>query len=280
MTDFPAIDSSRDARSRALRRRIVETLHAGGRGHPGAAFSLVEILRVLYDDVMRHDPAAPAWPQRDRFLLSKGHGCLALYALLADHGYFPARELEGFCSFGGLLGGHPEHRVPGVEASTGSLGHGLSLGVGFALAARLRGESWRTFVVIGDGESQEGSVWEAALAAGKHRLDSLTVLIDANQLQSYGATREVQDMEPFAEKWRAFGFAALEVDGHDAPALRRALGALPIEPGRPSALICRTVKGKGLRRCELEPSWHHKSRLAPEVIGELLAELDESATDA
>ena len=262
-----------DERSKSLRRAIVQTLDAGGRGHLGAAFSLVEMLRVLYDDVLRFDPSWPDWPERDRFLLSKGHGCLALYVLLAEKGFFPASELERFCHVDGLLGGHPEVRVPGIEASTGSLGHGLSIGVGFALAARLRSQGWRTVVVVGDGEAQEGSVWEAALAAGKHGLDSLTVLVDANQLQSYGPTSEVQDMEPFAEKWRAFGFGVAEVDGHDVDALRQALGSLPLEPGRPSALICRTVKGKGIDQCELEPSWHHKSRLSPDAVDELLAAL-------
>ena len=262
-----------DARSKQLRRRIVRTLEAGGRGHLGPAFSLVEMLRVLYDDVLRFDPRRPDWPARDRFVLSKGHGCLAHYVLLAEKGFFPAGELHRFCRFDGLLGGHPEIRVPGIEASTGSLGHGLSIGVGFALAARLRSESWRTFVVVGDGESQEGSIWEAAMAAGKHRLDHLIVLVDANRLQSYGATHEVQNMEPFVEKWRAFGFAASEIDGHDVEALRRILATLPLESGRPSAIICRTIKGKGVAQCELEPSWHHKSRLSPEVVGELMAEL-------
>lgn len=262
-----------DHRSRALRRAIVRTLDAGGRGHLGAAFSLVEILRVLYDDILRFDPQRPDWGQRDRFLLSKGHGCLALYVLLAEKGFFPAVELERFCHHEGLLGGHPEIRVAGVEASTGSLGHGLSIGLGFALAARLRRESWRTFVVLGDGESQEGSVWEAAMAAGKHGVESLTVLIDANQLQSYGPTRDVQDMEPMAEKWRAFGFATAEIDGHDVEALRQSLGGQPLEPGRPSAIICRTVKGKGIAECELEPSWHHKSRLSLQAVDALLASL-------
>lgn len=262
-----------DERSKALRRQVVQTLDAGGRGHLGAAFSLVEMLRVLYDDVLRIDPGRPDWPRRDRFVLSKGHGCLALYVLLAEKGFFPAAELERFCHLDGLLGGHPEIRVPGVEASTGSLGHGLSIAVGFALAARLRGEAWRTFVVLGDGESQEGSVWEAALAAGKHRLDSLTVMVDANQLQSYGPTSEIQDMEPFADKLRAFGFGVAELDGHDVGALRGVLGTLPLEPGRPSAIVCRTVKGKGIAQCELEPGWHHKSRLSPHAVGELLAAL-------
>ncbi|MEM1179969.1 MAG: transketolase [Acidobacteriota bacterium] len=261
-----------DRRSLDLRRRIVETLDAGGRGHLGAAFSLVEILRVVYDDVLRFRAEEPEWPGRDRFILSKGHGCLALYVLLAEKGFFPDRELGRFCHFDGLLGGHPEVVVPGVEASTGSLGHGLSIGVGFALAARLRGEDWRTYVVLGDGESQEGSVWEAAMAAAKHRLESLTVLVDANQLQSYGPTREVLDLEPMAEKWRAFGFHTVELDGHDVAALRRALQARP-ESDRPTALICRTVKGKGIARCELEPTWHHKSRLSADTVRELLEAL-------
>ena len=268
-----ASESPLDARSRALRRRIVETLAAGGRGHLGAAFSLVEILRVLYDHVLRVDGARPDWPERDRLLLSKGHGCLALYVLLAEQGFFPAGELERFCHHEGLLGGHPEITIPGVEASTGSLGHGLSIGLGFALAARLRGESWRTFVVLGDGESNEGSVWEAAMAASKHRLDRLTVMVDANQLQSYGPSHEVQDMEPMADKWRAFGFATEEVNGHDVEALRSVLGALPVASGQPSAIICRTIKGRGIAQCELDPTWHHKSRLAPHVIERLLRAL-------
>ncbi|MEM8996189.1 MAG: transketolase [Acidobacteriota bacterium] len=265
-----------DRRSRELRRRIVETLDAGGRGHLGAAFSLVEILRVLYDDVLRFRGDAPDWPGRDRFILSKGHGCLALYVLLADKGFFPASELGRFCRYDALLGGHPEIVVPGVEASTGSLGHGLSIAVGMALAARLRGQDWRTYVVLGDGESQEGSVWEGAMAAAKHRLGALTVLVDANQLQSYGPTREVLDLEPMAEKWRAFGFDAREVDGHDVDALRRALAPGPPPPGdgRPTALICRTVKGKGVPQCELEPTWHHKSRLSPDAVAELLGALE------
>lgn len=265
-----------DERSRELRRAIVQTLIAGGRGHLGSAFSLVEILRVLYDDVLRYDPKRPDWSERDRFLLSKGHGCLALYVLLAEKGFFDSAELERFCHHDGLLGGHPEIRVPGIEASTGSLGHGLSIGLGFALAARLRNENWRTFVVLGDGESNEGSVWEGALAAGKHGVDALTVLIDDNKLQSYGPTRDVQSMEPVADKWRAFGFAATEVDGHDVTALQNVFSGLPLEEGRPSLIVCHTVKGKGARSCEGNPAWHHKSRLAPEAVEQLLAEITAS----
>ncbi|MEL7059115.1 MAG: transketolase [Acidobacteriota bacterium] len=262
-----------DERSRALRRTIVRTLAAGDRGHLGSAFSLVEILRVLYDDVLRFDPRRPGWAERDRLVLSKGHGCLALYALLADHGFFPADELDRFCDLDGLLGGHPEACVPGVEVATGSLGHGLSIGVGFALAARLRGADWRTVVVLGDGEANEGSVWEAAMAAAKHGLERLTAVIDCNGLQSYGPTEVVQPMEPMADKWRAFGFATREIDGHSVSALSDAFGALPFEPGRPSALVCRTVKGCGVAECEHNPAWHHRSRLAPEVVARLLAAL-------
>src|SRR5437867_2615059 len=235
-----------DDRSKSLRRTIIRTLAAGQRGHVGAAFSLVEILRVMYDDVLRYDARNPRWPERDRFVLSKGHGCLALYALLADKGFIPESELAKFCKSDGLLGGHPEHHIPGVEASTGSLGHGMSIALGFALNARLDRAPYRTFVVIGDGESNEGSIWEAALSAGKHHLSSFTVLTDYNKHQSYGSTADVQNLEPLAEKWRAFGFAAVDVNGHDVAALREVLTNLPRDSSKPTAVICHTVKGKGI----------------------------------
>src|SRR5713101_6008685 len=209
-----------DSRSLLLRRTIVRTLEAGQRGHVGAAFSLVEILRVLYDHVLRYDARNPKWPERDRFILSKGHGCLALYAILADKGFFAKELLDGFCDKDGVLGGHPERgHVPGIEASTGSLGHGLSIGLGMAIALRLSGKTARLFVLVGDGELNEGSVWEAAMAAGKHRLNHLTVLVDYNKMQSYGPISQVQNLEPLAEKWRSFGFAVTEVDGHSVPLL-------------------------------------------------------------
>jgi len=252
-------------------------LAAARRGHPGSAMSVVEILRVLYDDVMRYDPRRPDWPDRDRFILSKGHGCLALYAILADKGFFPEEELWKFCQEDGMLGGHPEYgKVPGVEASTGSLGHGLAIGVGFALNARLEQRAYRVFVVLGDGESNEGAVWEAALCAGKHGLANLTVMIDYNKLQSYGPTAEVQDLEPIVDKWKAFGFAVTEVDGHDVAMLRHVLGDLPIEQGKPTAVICHTVKGKGIDFMENNPAWHHKSRIGDEDLASMFARL---ATD-
>ncbi len=264
-----------DERSRGLRRTIVKMLEASKRGHIGSAFSLVEIVRVLYDDILACREGEPEWPGRDRFILSKGHGCLALYPVLAEKGFFPESELWKFCKSDGILGGHPDRdKIPGVEASTGSLGHGLPIGVGFALSARHDGAGHRVFVVMGDGESNEGSVWEAAMCAGKHGLDRLTVIVDYNKQQSYSTTQEVQDMEPFMAKWRAFGFAAEEVNGHDVGALRSVFSRLPLEPGRPSVVICHTVKGKGIAHVEGNLEWHHKSKIADEDIEKLRAALE------
>lgn len=266
-----------DDRSRKLRKDIVEVLCAADRGHIGASFSLVEILRVLYDSVLRYDPARPRWSGRDRFILSKGHGCLAQYVLLAEKGFFPAGELKRFCAFDGLLGGHPDPKAPGVEVSTGSLGHGLPVAVGMALAGRMAGQDWRSFVVLGDGELNEGSVWEAAMSAAKHRLDSLTVLVDYNKHQSYDTTCAVLDLEPLADKWRAFGFAVCEVDGHDVKELTNALVKVPVEPGRPSVLICHTVKGRGVSFAENNLQWHHKSKIGKDTILALHKALEEEA---
>jgi transketolase len=229
--------------------------------------SLVEIMRVLYDDVLRYRPQEPRWSGRDRMILSKGHGCLALYAVLADKGFIPVEALDTFCRKDSILGGHPEaSKVPGVEASTGSLGHGLSYGLGMALAARIQDRDSRVFVVMGDGEINEGSVWEAAMCAGKHRMASLTAIIDYNKIQSAGPTREIQDLEPLADKWRAFGFAIQEVDGHDVDALRAVFRKLPLDANRPSAVICHTVKGKGIPFAEGDPEWHHKAKISSDTI--------------
>ena len=259
-----------DNRSRALRRLVIAALEGGERGHLGASLSLIEILRVLYDDIMRYRPEDPAWSGRDRFILSKGHGCLAQYVLLADKGFFPVDELKRFCRQTSFLGGHPEAgKVPGVEASTGALGHGPSIGVGMALAARIKGEEHRVFVVTGDGEIDEGAVWEAAMCAGKHRLSALTIIVDYNKMQSYGSTREVQDLEPLVDKWRAFNFATVEVDGHNVAEMRDTFARLPFDSDRPSAVICHTIKGKGIPFAEQQATWHHKSRLPEEEIDAL-----------
>lgn len=257
-----------DARSLHLRALVVEALAGGQRGHVGSSLSLIEILRVLYDDVLRFRVEAPDWPERDRFILSKGHGCLALYALLADKGFFPRQLLATFCRKGSILGGHPERgKVPGVEASTGALGHGLSIGVGMALAARAARRDSRVFVAMGDGEINEGSVWEAALSAAKHRLANLTAIVDYNKIQSAGPTAEILNLEPLADKWRAFGFRTVELDGHDVPALRAAFSAATDD--RPTAVICHTVKGRGIAFAEHDPEWHHKSNINAETAERL-----------
>lgn len=262
-----------DRRSRDLRRGILRTVENSRRGHIASAFSLVEILRVLYDHILRYDPKSPGWPNRDRFILSKGHGCLALYVLLAEKGFFPERELDLFCTMDGILGGHPEHRIPGVETSTGSLGHGLSIGIGFALNARLEGRSSRVFVVVGDGELGEGSIWEAAMSAAKYGLSNLTVIVDHNKFQSYDTTQAVTNLEPLVAKWSSFGFHAVEVDGHDPDELGRIFHGCPLAHGKPTAVICHTVKGKGVERIENDLSWHHKGKISDQEMHWLMTEL-------
>jgi transketolase len=264
-----------DERSKYLRRLVVRTLEGGERGHVGSSMSLVEIMRVLYDDILRYRPSEPKWSGRDRMILSKGHGCIAQYVMLADKGFIPLETLDTFCRRDSILGGHPESsKVPGVEASTGALGHGLSIGVGMALAARIEKRDSRVIVVMGDGEINEGSVWEAAMCSGKHKLSNLTAVVDYNKIQSAGPTREIQDLEPLLDKWRAFNFAAVDVDGHDVNALREVFRKLPFAQDRPSAIICHTVKGKGIPFAEHDPNWHHKSKIADDVVTKLYAALE------
>ena len=267
-----------DARSIHLRQLVIEALAGGGRGHVGSTLSLIEILRVLYDDILHTRPAEPEWPGRDRCILSKGHGCLALYAILADKGYFDRAELSLQCCADAMLGGHPERaHIPGVEASTGALGHGLSLGVGVALGLRLKGLKGRVFVVMGDGELDEGSVWEGAMSAAKHSLANLTAIVDYNKLQSYGAVRDVLNLEPLADKWRAFGFEVREANGHDLDHLRSQFSARPVAETRPLAVICLTVKGKGFDMAEGQASWHHKAKIGPDEVAMMQAALDRAA---
>ena len=264
-----------DNRSIYLRRLAVRGLAGGKRGHLGSAFSLIEILRVLYDKVLNIDPLKPNDLNRDRCILSKGHGCLALYSILADKGFFDISELDKFCHFDGILGGHPESsKIPGVEASTGALGHGLSIGVGLAISAKIRKNNANVYVIMGDGEINEGSVWEAALSAGKHNLDNLTAIIDYNKLQSYDKTSVVQDLEPLNDKWKSFGFSVQEVDGHNIDAIEKALKKLPYKKDSPSALILHSVKGKGIKEAEGNPKWHHKSKISEVEIDKLFSELE------
>lgn len=259
-----------DERSIYLRRLIVEALEGGGRGHIGSSMSLVEILRVLYDSYLNYDSLKPDWEDRDRIILSKGHGCLALYAIMADKGFLPREELKTFCKPTSRIGGHPERgKVAGIEASTGALGHGLPMGVGMAIAAKILKKKYRVAVIVGDGEINEGSVWEAALCAAKHNLSNLTVFLDYNKLQSYGTVKEVLNMEPMADKWRSFGFEVTEVDGHNITALKQVMKRLPLAEHKPTIVICHTIKGKGFPFAEGKAEWHHKSGLKQQEIAEM-----------
>ena len=255
-----------DERSRYLRNLAIDALEGAQRGHVGSTMSLIEILRVLFDDIMTFDSGNPEWAIRDRLVLSKGHGCIALYALLADKGYFPTDILKTFCDYNSILGGHPEHGlIPGIETSTGSLGHGLAIGVGMAYAASIVESNHRVFVVLGDGELNEGSVWESAMAAGHHKLSNLVVIVDYNHLQSYGRVDEICGLEPLRLKWESFGFNSVEVDGHDLEQLRNALD-VSSNFEKPIAVIAHTIKGRGVSFAEGVSSWHHKSSLSNKDI--------------
>jgi transketolase len=247
------------AKARQLRQSIFKTMCNGGGGHLPTSFSMLDVLTVLYYGVLRVDPQHPKAPDRDRFILSKGHGGVALYAILADLGFFALEHLDTFGRKGTILGGHPDmHKVPGIEASTGALGHGLPFGAGVALAGKKDGKLYRVFVVIGDGECQEGSIWETALFAPSVGLDNLTVIVDYNKLQAMDHLDKIIPMEPMAEKWKAFGWAVTEVDGHDVDALSALFARLPLMSGKPSLIVAHTVKGKGISFMEDVPIWHYR----------------------
>jgi transketolase len=241
----------------AIKKSILHMTHYSCSSHVGSCLSIADILYTLYFRVLQVDPREPLKSDRDRFILSKGHGSAALYATLAEKGFFPRENLDRFYVNGGMLPGHLDMlAVPGVEASAGSLGHGLSIGVGMAIANRQARNSGRVFVLLGDGECNEGSVWEAVMLAGSLQLSNLTAIVDYNKLQSFGRTNEVINQENMAERWRAFGWEPHEVDGHDLDALERAFGA---RQDGPKAVIAHTVKGKGVSFMEDRLEWHYKS---------------------
>ena len=246
--------------AKRIRQRTLGMIRRARSSHIGGAFSMAEVLAALYAGVLRIDPERPGWPDRDRLILSKGHACAALYAVLAERGFFPQEWLNEFYQDGGRLAGHVTHHgVPGVEASTGALGHGLSLACGMALAAARDAKPYRVFAILSDGECDEGSTWEAAMFAAHHRLDRLVAIVDYNKIQSLGRVEEVLELEPFGAKWRSFGWGVKEENGHNTDCLKEALSQIPFERDRPSCLIAHTIKGRGVSFMEDRLLWHYRS---------------------
>jgi transketolase len=257
-----------------LRRRVLDLTWVGQCGHPGGSLSLAEILSCLYFEVMNIDPKRPDWEDRDRLILSKGHAAPVYYAVLAERGYFSPDLLATYGKLDTLLQGHPDMHTPGVDMSSGSLGQGISPAIGMALGARLRGKSFHTYVVVGDGESQEGQIWEAAMGAPRFKLDNLTVIVDNNRLQLSDYTDHAVPVEPIADKWRAFNWDVREVDGHNVSELLTALAEAKQVKDKPTAIIARTTKGKGVSFMEDQVVWHSKAPSDAEhekAIQELLA---------
>ena len=260
--------------AKKLRRHIVTMIGRAGSGHPGGSLSTVEILITLYFKVLRYNPQDPQWQHRDRFILSKGHAAPALYATLAESGYFPVEELSTLRQLGSRLQGHTDRTLtPGVEMSAGSLGQGLSFGIGTALAGRLDSRQYRVYVLLGDGECNEGQVWEAAISAAHFKLDNLTAIVDRNQQQIDGWTYNIMDTEPFDKKWQAFGWHTIVVDGHDFPQLIEAFQQAQQVKGKPTVIIARTTKGKGVSFMENNLDFHGKAP-NPEQVATALKELE------
>jgi transketolase len=270
------IESSTDLKTltRDMRVDIIRMIEAAGNGHPGGSLSVIDILTVLYWKFLKHDPKNPDWQDRDRFILSKGHACPALYAVMAKRGYFPHDLLLTLRKLGSPLQGHPDRmRLPGIEFSTGSLGQGLSVGVGMALAAKMDKKSWKTYVVLGDGEMQEGQNWEAFMSAPKWKLDNLIMILDHNNGQIDGAVDQVMDIEPLGDKLRSFKWNVQQVDGHDLAAVEKALTNAQAANGKPHAIIAKTIKGKGVSFMENNIAWHGnapKKEDADKAVKEIL----------
>ena len=251
--------------ARTLRRHIINMTAAAGSGHPGGSLSSVEIVTALFFRTPRHRPAEPAWPERDRFILSKAHAAPLLYAALAETGYIPVTELSTLRRLDSRLQGHPDTCTPGVEMTCGSLGQGLSFGIGVALAGRLDHREYRVYVLLGDGECDEGQVWEAAMAAAHHKLDNLVAVIDHNKIQLDGWNEQIMNVEPLAEKWRAFGWHDIEIDGHSIPRVLEAFEQAKATAGKPTVIVAHTVKGKGVSFMENNPDYHGKAPDAEET---------------
>jgi transketolase len=244
-------------KARTLRIAALKMIHAAKSGHPGGSLSIADIIAVLYFDEMRVDPQNPAWEDRDRFILSKGHTCPIWYVVLAEKGFFPKEELATLRKLGSKLQGHPDmKKVPGIDMTTGSLGNGLGIGVGMAKAAKIDQKDYRVYVAVGDGEVQEGAIWEAAMSAAHYKLDNLVVIVDKNNLQVDGFVSEIMVIDPIDEKFKAFGFAVLNIDGHDMEQICEAFAKARQTQGKPTCIIANTVKGKGVSFMENVCSWH------------------------
>lgn len=257
--------------AKAIRLSALQMVHRANASHIGSCLSMADMLAVLYGKVLRHDPGNPKWAERDRVIVSKGHACAIVYAVLAEMGYFPTDKLMEYGVNGTWLQGHLSHHVPGVELSTGSLGHGLPVACGIAMALKREGRSQRVFTILSDGELDEGSNWEAILFAGHQQLHPLVAIIDYNKIQSFGAVAEVLDLEPLADKWRACHWQVVEIDGHDHQALAHALSTSSAQ--KPTVVIAHTVKGKGVAFMEGELLWHYKAPSA-EQLQQAIAEIE------
>ena len=269
------VDSLKEI-SRVIRKDILNMVMKAGEGHIASAFSFVDILSVLYFHTMNVDPEEPAWEERDRFILSKGHGCSALYSVLARRGFFSPDDLNTIGERDTIFGGHPDkYKVPGVEVSTGSLGHGLSIGIGMSLAAKRDKKDYNVYVLLGDGECQEGSVWEAAMFAPAYGLDNMIAIVDFNGLQAIGETDDIITLKPFAKKWESFGWAVKEINGHDYNEIMDAMSQFPFSEGKPSVIIANTVKGKGVSFMENQIMWHARAT-TEEEYKQALMEIDHS----
>ncbi len=256
-----------------IRAQVLKMTHRAKSSHVGSSLSIADLLAVLYGGIIKINPKNPKWEERDRLVLSKGHACAGLYAVLAEVGYFPLENLETYYQNGSTLAGHITHTaVPGIEVSTGSLGHGLSIACGMALACKQDRKDFRVFTILSDGECDEGSIWEAVLFAPHHHLDNLIAIVDYNKIQSIGRVEEVLDLEPFADKWKAFGWSVVEIDGHKIEEIQKTLGQIPFKSGRPSCIIAHTVKGKGVSFMEDKLAWHYQQPDA-EQLKLALAEL-------
>ena len=252
--------------AKRVRRDIIEMIGTAGSGHPGGSLSAVEIVVQLYFDFMRIDPKNPKWPLRDRFILSKGHAAPVLYSVMAEAGITPKDQLNTLRKMGSIYQGHPDVRfLPALEASTGSLGEGLSLALGMGLADRLDGRPNRTYAMLGDGEIQEGQIWESAMSGPFHKVDNVVAIVDYNGIQLDGFVKDIMDVAPLADKWRAFNWHTIEINGHDFPAIRQALEEAQATKGRPTCIVAHTVKGKGVSFMENNPKFHGTAPTAAEV---------------